>query len=277
MRSIPHLRSDVALGGRNLQALIRAILRAPKGEMALIGSAAGLLIAAGAHAQEVAPGKAESETQSQSLAEITVTAQRRSESVEDVPYNITAINSPSILEAGATSINDLTPLGPGLATVDEGPGARGLTNNLTLRGLRTDSPGGGQLAAEQPGQTVNSVSTYFGETPVFFPIPLYDVNRVEVLRGPQGTLYGSGAQAGTIRFIPNRPEFDKFSGEVEVTGSGIENALSFSNLNRDLKGIVNLPIADHLALRVVAGREHDGGFINNDDLVVRQGSGLGAV
>ena len=277
MRSIPHLRFDVASGGRNLQALIRTILRGSKREMALIGSAAGLLIAAGAHAQEVAPGKVESETQSQSLAEITVTAQRRSESVEDVPYNITAIDSSSILESGATSINDLTRLVPGLATVDEGPGARGLTNNLTLRGLRTDIPGGGPLAAEQPGQTVNSVSTYFGETPVFFAIPLYDVDRVEVLRGPQGTLYGSGAQAGTIRLVPTRPKFDEFSGEVQATEGFIENATTLGNSNRDIKGIVNVPLMDHLAVRVVAGTEFDGGFINNVDLVERRGSGVTAV
>ncbi len=209
-----------------------------------------------------------------SLAEIVVTAQRRSESIQDVPYNITAVDSSQIAAAGATTLNDLTRVVPGLVTVDTGEGARGRTNNLTLRGLRTDSPGGGQSVAEVPGQSVNSVSTYFGETPVFFPMPLYDVDRVEVLRGPQGTLYGSGAQAGTIRFLPTRPQFDKFSGEVDVTASDTQHASSFSNLNRDLKGFLNIPIADHLALRIVGGREHDGGFINNVDLFERQGSSL---
>ena len=105
-----------------------------------------------------------------------------------------------------------------------GTAPAGQTDNLTLRGLRTDSPGGGQTTAETPGQSVNSVSTYFGETPVFFPMPMYDVDRVEVLRGPQGTLYGSGAEAGTIRFIPDRPQFDQFSGEVDVGASAIQNA-----------------------------------------------------
>jgi iron complex outermembrane receptor protein len=277
MSNMPNLPPG-ASGTCMLRASINAILRHRR-SVQILGSAGGLLLGAlGVHAQTAPSSAAPAEDMAaQGIEEIVVTAQRRAQSIQDIPYNISAVDAASLKQVGATTLNDLTRVVSGLVTVDEGPSARGLTNNLTLRGLRTDSPGGGQLAAEQPGQTVNSVSTYFGETPVFFPIPLYDVNRVEVLRGPQGTLYGSGAQAGTIRFIPNRPEFDKFSGEVEVTGSGIENALSFSNLNRDLKGIVNLPIADNLALRVVAGREHDGGFINNDDLVVRQGSGLGAV
>lgn len=245
--------------------------------MAVLGSAGGLLVGSPAHAQDVTAAAPSSETQSQGISEVTVTAQRRTESIQDVPYNITAVDASTILQSGATTLNDLTRVVSGLVTVDEGPGARGLTNNLTLRGLRTDAPGGGQLAAEQPGQTVNSVSTYFGETPVFFPIPLYDVDRVEVLRGPQGTLYGSGAQAGTIRFVPTRPKFDKFGGEVQVSAGAIENAATSSNLNRDIKGVLNIPLADHLALRMVAGAEHDGGFINAVDLVQRQGSGITAV
>jgi iron complex outermembrane recepter protein len=261
-----------------LRASIRAILREHR-RLSLLGSASGLILGSFvAHGQSVSPANStDASPQPEGLAEIVVTAQRRSQSTQDIPYNITALDASTIQQAGATSINDLTRVVSGLVTVDEGPGERGLTDNLTLRGLRTDSPGGGQLAAEQPGQTVNAVSTYFGETPVFFSIPLYDVERVEVLRGPQGTLYGSGAQAGTIRFVPTRPQFDSFSGEIQASTSAIDNAFSLNNLNRDVKGILNIPIADHLALRIVGGREHDGGFIDADDLVERQGSGLDAV
>lgn len=256
---------------------IRSILQHCRSLSALT-SAGGLLLAnMGAHAQSTVPAATPTAAASQGLDEIVVTAQRRSQSILDVPYNISAVDAATIENSGAVSINELTRVIPGLTTVDEGPGARGQTNNLTLRGLRTDSPGGGQTTTETPGQTVNSVSTYFGETPVFFPIPLYDVDRVEVLRGPQGTLYGSGAEAGTIRFIPNRPQFGKFSGEVQAGASAIQNAGEPNNWNRDVKGIVNLPLAEHLALRVVAGLEHDGGFIKNDDLVVTKGaSGINA-
>jgi outer membrane receptor protein involved in Fe transport len=229
-----------------------------------------LLGSLGNYAQSApATNPAEDTTQS-AIPEIVVTAQRRSESIQDVPYNISVVDPGQLTQSGATSLNDLTRVVPGLVTVDTGEGARGRTDNLTLRGLRTDSPGGGQTVAEVPGQSVSPVSTYFGETPVFFPMPLYDVDHVEVLRGPQGTLYGSGSQAGTIRFVPTRPQFDKFSGAVEVTASDTQHASAFNNLNRDVKGVVNLPLADHLALRVVAGREHDGGFIDNVDLFARQ-------
>jgi iron complex outermembrane recepter protein len=252
---------------------IRAVLHRSRAISALTSANILLLGSVEAYAQG-GPAPTPTPTADTSLAEIVVTAQRRSESIQDVPYNITAVDASQIAAAGATTLNDLTRVVPGLVTVDTGEGARGRTNNLTLRGLRTDSPGGGQSVAEVPGQSVNSVSTYFGETPVFFPMPLYDVDRVEVLRGPQGTLYGSGAQAGTIRFLPTRPQFDKFSGEVDVTASDTQHASSFSNLNRDLKGFLNIPIADHLALRIVGGREHDGGFINNVDLFERQGPSL---
>ena len=181
------------------------------------------------------------------LKEIVVTAQRRKQTVQDVPYNISVIDPKQIDESGATTLNDLTRDVPGLVTVDTGPGSRGGMNNLTLRGLRTDSPGGGQSVAEIPGESVSPVSTYFGETPVFFAMPLYDVQRVEVLRGPQGTLYGSGSQAGTIRIIPNPPEFDRFSGEIEGTASDTDHASSFDNLNRDFQGYLNIPLASHLA------------------------------
>jgi outer membrane receptor protein involved in Fe transport len=162
---------------------------------------------------------------------------------------------------------------PGLTTVDAGPAARGNTNNLTLRGLRTDGPGGaGGNATDIPSQTVDSVSTYFGETPVFFPLALYDVDRVEVLRGPQGTLYGSGAEAGTVRIIPKRPMLDSFGGEVSVTGGYTQGADGKPNGSVD--GVLNVPLGPKLALRVVAGEEHLAGFINEVDLFQRQGGGL---
>ncbi len=208
------------------------------------------------------------------LEEIVVTAQRRNQSLQSVPYNISVVDPSQLALSGATTLNDLTRVVPGLVTVDTGEGARGRTNNLTLRGIRTDSPGGGPSVAEVPGQSVSPVSTYFGETPVFFPMPLYDVERVEVLRGPQGTLYGSGSQAGTIRFVPTRPQFGKLGGQVELTASDTQHASEWSNLNRDIKGFINIPLADHLAARIVAGREHDGGFINNVDLFQRQSSGV---
>jgi outer membrane receptor protein involved in Fe transport len=211
-----------------------------------------------------------------SLQEVVVTAERRNETVQDVPYNITAIDSAAIESSGAATLSELTRVVPGLTTVDQGEATPGRTNYFTLRGLQTDSPGGGKNAAQTPVQSVSSVSTYFGETPVFFPMPVYDIERVEVLRGPQGTLYGSGAQAGTIRLVPTEPKFDKFSGEIQVDASATQDATTFNNLNREIQGYLNVPITNDLAFRLVGQRSHWGGFINASDLYAREGSGYTA-
>jgi iron complex outermembrane recepter protein len=266
-------KSSDPLNGASLHRAVRTALRRCRPITAFTSINTVLLGSMVAYGQTATTPTASEAPMSQ-LKEIVVTAQRRKQTVQDVPYNISVIDPRQIEESGATTLNDLTRDVPGLVTVDTGPGSRGGMNNLTLRGLRTDSPGGGQSVAEIPGESVSPVSTYFGETPVFFAMPLYDVQRVEVLRGPQGTLYGSGSQAGTIRIIPNPPEFDHFSGEVEGTASDTDHASSFSNLNRDVQGYLNIPLASHLALRIDGGREHDGGFINNVDLFEREGPGL---
>jgi len=196
------------------------------------------------------------------LQEITVTATRRAESVQDVPYNIQAISADALTQSGVTSINNVAELVPGLNTVDTGPNPRGGNNQFSMRGLRTDGTGN-ELDAFKNG-TVAPVSTYLGETPIFFPLALKDLDRVEVLKGPQGTLYGSGALAGTIRFIPNRPEFDRFYGSMDIRGGGTEYS---GKPNGSFDAMLNVPIADNLALRVAGGYERLGGFIDAVDLV----------
>jgi iron complex outermembrane recepter protein len=234
-----------------------------------LAASIGFIIAAGSAGRALGadPGSSDAAPDHGELQEITVTAQRRTESVQDIPYNISVVAGAELGAPGGNNINDLTRMVPGLTTVDEGPGARGNTNNLTLRGLRTDGPGGaGGNATDIPSQTVDSVSTYFGETPVFFPMALYDIDRVEVLRGPQGTLYGSGAEAGTVRIIPKRPSFEAVSGGYTQGADG--------KPNRSVDGVFNLPLTPDLALRVVAGDEHLAGFINEVDLLQRTGGGL---
>lgn len=204
------------------------------------------------------------EDTSASLPEVVVSAQRRTQSLQDVPYNISAMNGASLEQDGITSLNSLSQMVAGLNNVDLGPADRGGNSNLTLRGLRTEPPGGGPNGAFVQSLTVSSVSTYFGETPVFFQMPLDDIERVEVLRGPQGTLYGSGAQAGTIRFIPKRPDFDNWSGDIAVDGSWSDNA---PKANGSAHAVLNVPLAENLALRVVAGEDHLAGFIDGVDRV----------
>jgi iron complex outermembrane receptor protein len=222
-------------------------------------------------AEEGAPtdsGHAASDTSNIALEEVTVTATRRSETLQSVPYNISSIGAAELSQAGARSVNDLAQLVPGLQTVDTGPDTRGGNNQFSMRGLRTDAPGN-ELDSVRTG-TVAPVSTYLGETPIFFPLALKDLERVEVLKGPQGTLYGSGALAGTIRFIPKRPDFDHVSGSIDVQGSGSQYSGKASG---SLDAVFNTPLADNLALRVAGGYEHLGGFIDAVDLAQRSTPG----
>ena len=241
-----------------------------------IATSISLILAAApvAHAQlATAPQPQNSATKSDMLEEIIVTAQRREQNVQAIPYNISVVGADELTRTGTTGLSELARIVPGLTAVDAGPAARGNTNDLTLRGLRTDGPGGaGNNGTDVPAQAVNSVSTYFGETPVFFPIALHDIERVEVLRGPQGTLYGSGAQAGTIRFIPKRPSFDAVSGDISASGSSTENA--DGKANGSIDAVLNLPLSQQLALRLVAGDEHLAGFINQVAVWQRNGAGL---
>jgi len=236
---------------------VHAVLRGCRTNALLFSTATLFMGAPDAFAQT--PAAASQPTEAVSLSEIVVTAQRRTQTVQDIPYNISVLSGDAIATSGATNLNDLARIVNGLITVDQGPAARSFQNDMTLRGLRTDAPGGGSSSTYLPTQTVNSVSTYFGETPIFFPMVLEDIDRVEVLRGPQGTLYGSGAEAGTIRVIPHRPDFSAFAADVSVTGSDTEFA---NRPNENLHGMVNLPLSDTLAVRVVAGYEHLAGFIN---------------
>jgi iron complex outermembrane receptor protein len=183
------MSTSASVGFRKRPALgsvVRGILRQHR-RTTLVSSATILMLSGvSAHAQE--KQDADQPAASSGLAEIVVSAQRRDESLQDVPYNISALSSDALQNAAIFSLSDLTRLVPGLTSVDEGPSDRAGYQSLTLRGIRTDSPGGGLAGEAYDPLTVNPISTYWGETPVFFQMPLEDVERVEVLRGPQGTI-----------------------------------------------------------------------------------------
>ena len=141
--------------------------------------AAGILTATQAPAQE--------------LEEIIVTATRRAQTVLDIPYNISAFSEEDLNRARTATLSDLTRLVSGLFTIDQDRGCGGANNNFVLRGLNAQS---GTNQQDFPHFSDPTVSTYLGETPVFFPMSIKDIERVEVLRGPQGTLYGSSSAGG---------------------------------------------------------------------------------
>ncbi len=204
----------------------------------------------------------------QEMEEIMVTATRRAESVQDVPYNITAISGESLNEAGIGNLADLMKAVPGAVHADMGARANSQNSTIVLRGLNAQALVNSSAFANL---TVPSVSTYMDETPVFMNLQLLDVNRVEVLRGPQGTLYGSGSLAGTIRFIHNEPDLEATSGAVQASIRSDDGA---GDLSYGLRGTVNIPMSDNFGVRFSGGYDNTAGLIDVTGLAVRDSAGI---
>jgi iron complex outermembrane recepter protein len=202
------------------------------------------------------------------LEEVVVTASRRAVSAQDLPISITAVSGDSLDKAHIEDIAGLANSMAGINYVDRGPfgGVNGST--LIIRGLNSES------LAFQEGlatQVVPPVATYIDDTPLYFNMRLDDLDRVEVLRGPQGTLYGSGSLGGTIKFVLAAPDPTAFDAKAEV---GVSKTQHTQNMNEEIKGMINLPISDVLAIRLNAGASDDAGFVNQTNLYVRDSAGV---
>jgi len=216
----------------------------------LSGSAAGLVHAA-------APA-ADAEASTDMIQEITVTAQRRTENAQDVPISIQAMTAETLTQLNVQTLNDYIKYLPNVTTANNGPGQ----NEVYMRGLS---------AGSQPSQGSGStglwpnVAIYLDNQSGQLPnrnLDVYaaDLNRIEVLEGPQGTLFGAGAEAGAIRYITNEPKLDTTEGSVKA-GYG---TTAHGNPNSDVTAVLNLPIiADTLAVRGVLYDDSRGGYINN--------------
>jgi iron complex outermembrane receptor protein len=243
-------------------SLLRAAIAA-----ALFGTSAGHV----AHADDAvaaadSPARSRS-TSSTDLEEIIVTATRRAESVSNIPYNISATTEQELDAAGVVDFSKLQQIVPGLVYNGGGIREGGSQNGFILRGLNTDRTS----TSDTPYLTVSPVSVYIDDTPVFANLHLTDIARVEVLRGPQGTLYGNGSLGGTIRFIYNEPDPSGFSGQIQADTSHTNHALGE---NYTIDGIVNIPLGDALALRISAGHTFEDGFIDAKNLFVLDSAGV---
>ncbi|MEO1656150.1 MAG: TonB-dependent receptor [Pseudomonadota bacterium] len=192
---------------------------------------------------------------------IVVTATRRAESLQDVPLNIAAVTGDQIEEQGFDELADTLAYVPGINIVDRG-GRQG--NPIIVRGLNADPLGSGDGNNDGGG----TVSTYLGDIPVFIDLKLNDLERVEVLLGPQGTLYGAGTLGGAIRYLPRRPQFSGDSFEIRTEVSQYEES---ENLNSDVGFTFNKRITDTLALRGSMDFRSDGGFIDYPFIVQEPG------
>ena len=187
-----------------------------------------------------------------SVEEIIVTATSRETKLIDVPYNISTVSGDEIEERAIFDDSELLRNFAGVSTVDRGYRNAGTTSNIRMRGLNLDSA----ALQDFPVSAVASVSTYMDNTPVFANFLLRDLSRVEVLRGPQGTLYGSGALGGTIRFITNKPQLEELSGSVTFTGSSVNES---DGIGKALDVVFNIPFGEKAALRFVgAGLDYPG-------------------
>jgi iron complex outermembrane receptor protein len=203
------------------------------------------------------------------LAEVTVTATRREQSLEAVPYSLSVISAEQLAQANVTDLASLSTNVPGLSMYDYGARFAGAVAPI-IRGINaTAEPTRGFRTFEQ-----NPVGTYIGNSPIDGYFQLDDLKQVEVLRGPQGTLYGAGALGGALRLIPNDPDLSALAGSFEAGGDRLDHS---NGTGYTLKAMVNIPIADTLAFRASAKYAYEPGFINVYGLLQRSNSSLTGV
>ncbi|WP_405232470.1 TonB-dependent receptor [Lentisalinibacter salinarum] len=202
------------------------------------------------------------QAQQETIEEVVVTATKRESRIQDVPFSINVQTQEDIRRLGATDLEELSRSIAGLAIQNLGPGQ----SQVAIRGVSA-----GQIVRDQPG-VKEQVGVYLDESVIslslFTPdFDLYDLNRVETLRGPQGTLFGSGSIGGTIRYITNQPQLDQFEGSVEAE----LNTVTDGEVGGHLKGMINAPFADgRAAIRAVGYTTQYGGFID----ALREGGGV---
>nr|WP_233343015.1 TonB-dependent receptor [Hyphomonas sp. Mor2] len=192
---------------------------------------------------------------------VIITATRRAESVQDVPLNIAAVGAAQIEKQGFTELADTLAYVPGINVVDRG-GRQG--NPIVVRGLNANPIGSGDGNNDGGG----TVATYLGEIPVFIDLKLNDMERVEVLLGPQGTLYGAGTLAGAIRYIPKRPDFTADTFEVRAEAYQYSEANSISS---DVGFTFNKQFGDNFAIRGSLDMLNDSGFVDQPFLLIEPG------
>lgn len=219
---------------------------------------AAILGGASFGAAEAAPATGSSDAGSELLQEIIVTSQRRSESMQDVPIAMQAFNEKALTELNVLTFDDYIKYLPNVSTSSNGPGM----SEIYMRGL---SAGAQQYQGSGSTGYFPNVAVYLDDQSVQLPsrnLDVYavDLERIEVLEGPQGTLFGAGAEAGVIRYITNKPKLDKT--ETDVTAG--YSVTAHGDPNTNLSAVLNLPlVAGKVAVRGVIYNDSRGGYIDN--------------
>jgi outer membrane receptor protein involved in Fe transport len=219
---------------------------------------AAILSGSGASLAQAATASDTADSSSDMIQEITVTAQRRTENIQDVPISIRALTGETLAQLNVQTLDDYIKYLPNVTTASNGPGQ----NEVYMRGLSA-----GSQASQGSGSTGlwPNVAIYLDNQSGQLPnrnLDIYaaDLNRIEVLEGPQGTLFGAGAEAGAIRYITNEPKLDVTEGSV-TAGYGITAG---GDPNTNATAVLNLPLIDGtMAVRGVIYDDTRGGYIDN--------------
>jgi iron complex outermembrane recepter protein len=194
------------------------------------------------------------------LQTVVVTAEKVQENLQNVPISVEAFDNKKLSQLGIVNLDDYVELAPAVTYVrSQGEGDNGGPGSAVIYIRGVVSGGDGNHSGSEP-----SVGMYLDEQPITtitgtLPLHIYDMSRVEVLEGPQGTLFGASSEAGNVRLISNKPDPTKFSAGYNIQGNDIEGG----GPGDVVEGYVNLPITDWAAIRLVAWQEHDGGYISN--------------
>jgi outer membrane receptor protein involved in Fe transport len=191
------------------------------------------------------------------IDEVIVTATKQSASTQDIPVAVTALNEESLEQLGVNNFADYLVQMPGITAGGSGPGQ----NTIYIRGVASTTP---NLTTSGVAGLAPNVALYLDEQPLSQPgrnldVYVADLNRIEVLKGPQGTLFGASSQAGTVRLITNKPDPSGFSGSVKVDTSATKSG----EPSNSVEAVINAPVSDKLTLRGVVYVDNQGGYIDN--------------
>ena len=201
---------------------------------------------------------------------IEVTATKRSESIQDVPVTVTALTGDSLETLGVSNFDEYVEFLPNVVFQGTGPGQ----NEIYIRGAATSQT---SIAVSSVQALQPSVAFYLDEQPVSMQgrnLDVYatDVERVEVLPGPQGTLFGASSQSGTVRLITNKPNHDGFSAGFDTSTSSTKGG----DMSNSVEAYFNMSLSDSLAVRVAAYNDYQGGWIDNILNVPGEGGYIGS-
>lgn len=217
-------------------------------------SVAALCSAYPAYAQAVSPGAANGNS---GIETVTVTAEKKSESAQNVPMSLSALSGEDLIKSQSFRYEDYVGKVPGLTWVSSNGGSG---SQLVVRGLTTGSNPISPLTAtyidETPYTVVSNFAGAFASAP---NLDTYDMQRIEVLRGPQGTLYGASALAGLLKFVTNAPDPSGFAASAEAGVSTVDGGGN----GFEIHGMVNIPLSSDTALRLVAYDNYNPGFIDD--------------